>query len=141
MAEYLVQDTSLTSVADAIRGKTGASDLLSFPDGYIEAINSIVGEGGGSGGGAEYKTCTVAINGMTSPGVVYTKIDNGQPGISTAITDGVVNNVLCGSVMVFLGAYLSASATSGETEVYSARILYLTPLEEGTSATINLTAD
>lgn len=46
MAEYLVQDTSLTSVADAIRSKTGASDRLAFPEGYIEAIDSIVGEGG-----------------------------------------------------------------------------------------------
>lgn len=46
MAEYLVRDTSLTSVADAIRSKTGVSELLTFPDGYIEAINSIVGEGG-----------------------------------------------------------------------------------------------
>ena len=48
MAEYLVQDTSLTSVANAIRGKTGASDPLSFPEGYIQAINSI---SSGSGGG------------------------------------------------------------------------------------------
>ena len=41
MAEYLVQDTSLTAVADAIRAKTASSDMLVFPEGFISAITSI----------------------------------------------------------------------------------------------------
>lgn len=41
MAEYLVQDTSLTAVADAIREKGEISAALSFPDGFAQAIAAI----------------------------------------------------------------------------------------------------
>lgn len=38
MAKMMVEDTSLTAVADAIRAKTGASEALEFPNGFIDAI-------------------------------------------------------------------------------------------------------
>lgn len=41
MTEYLVQESSLTSVADAIRSKTGTSDNLSFPTEFVDAIENI----------------------------------------------------------------------------------------------------
>lgn len=41
MAEYLVQDTSLTAVADAIREKGGTTAPLSFPAGMADAVRSI----------------------------------------------------------------------------------------------------
>ena len=46
MATYKVVDADaldadITSVADAIRGKTGTSDSLVFPDGLIEAVESV----------------------------------------------------------------------------------------------------
>lgn len=48
MAEYLVQDTSLTAIADAIREKGGTTDLLNFPVGMVEAVRNIQsGDGGG----------------------------------------------------------------------------------------------
>lgn len=47
MAEYLVQDTSLTAVADAIRAKTGSADLLAFPSGMVDAIAGIASGGSG----------------------------------------------------------------------------------------------
>ena len=40
MAEYLVKDTSLTALADAIRSKTGLTGTLTL-DGMIDAANSI----------------------------------------------------------------------------------------------------
>lgn len=43
-------DTQLTSIADAIRAKTGGSNSLVFPDGFLQAIAAIEA-GGGSGGG------------------------------------------------------------------------------------------
>ena len=46
MANYLVTDTQLTSVADAIRAKTGASGGLSFPDGMVNAVGDIQTGGG-----------------------------------------------------------------------------------------------
>ena len=43
MAEYLVNDTDLTKVADAIRSKSGSDEQLSFPDGFTTAIETISG--------------------------------------------------------------------------------------------------
>lgn len=41
MSDYLVTDTELTSVANAIRTKGGTSADLSFPTGFVQAINDI----------------------------------------------------------------------------------------------------
>lgn len=41
MAEFLVKDTSLTAVADAIREKGGTTAPLSFPAGMAEAVRGI----------------------------------------------------------------------------------------------------
>ncbi len=46
MAEYLVQGTSLTTVADAIREKGGTTAPLSFPAGMAEAVRNIQSGGG-----------------------------------------------------------------------------------------------
>ena len=47
MAYRKVNDTSLASVADAIRAKGGTSDALVFPDGFVSAISAIQTGGGG----------------------------------------------------------------------------------------------
>ena len=41
MAKYLVNDSSLTAVADAIRTKGGTTERLSFPDGFVSAVEGI----------------------------------------------------------------------------------------------------
>lgn len=51
MANYIVSDTNLTAVADAIRTKGGTSAALEFPQGFVDAIDDI--ETGGGGGGDE----------------------------------------------------------------------------------------
>lgn len=43
MAEYVVSDTNLTAVANAIRAKTGGSAQLEFPDEFVSEIGSISG--------------------------------------------------------------------------------------------------
>lgn len=43
MANYFTTDTELTSIADAIRTKGGTSSPLSYPAGFISAINAIQG--------------------------------------------------------------------------------------------------
>lgn len=48
MSNYIVSDTSLGSVADAIRTKGGTSAPLEYPQGFIDAIDAI--ETGGGGG-------------------------------------------------------------------------------------------
>ena len=47
MAVYRTTDTELTSIADAIRAKTGGSSSLIYPTGFVSAINSISTSGGG----------------------------------------------------------------------------------------------
>lgn len=41
MANYIVQDTSLETVADSIRAKAGISEKLVFPDGWKAAVDNI----------------------------------------------------------------------------------------------------
>jgi hypothetical protein len=41
MAEYLTTDTDLTLIANAIRNKGGTSAILTYPSGFITAINNI----------------------------------------------------------------------------------------------------
>ena len=52
--EYLTNDTDLKAVADAIRTKSGSTAQLSFPDGFVSAVNGIQ-TGGGGGGGTGFK--------------------------------------------------------------------------------------
>lgn len=47
MAKYLVEDTSLTAVADAIRTKGGTTGELEFPGGFVSAVEEIQTGGGG----------------------------------------------------------------------------------------------
>ena len=48
MSKVFINESSLTSIGNAIRGKTGNSELLSVPDGMVAAIESITTGGGGS---------------------------------------------------------------------------------------------
>ena len=45
-----VLNADLTTIANAIREKCGTSGSLSFPDGFVSAVTSIVTAAGGSGG-------------------------------------------------------------------------------------------
>lgn len=46
MSDYIVKDTELTSVANAIRIKGGTNSQLVFPGGFVSAIGNISGGGG-----------------------------------------------------------------------------------------------
>lgn len=41
MSNYITNDTELTSIADAIRTKAGTSSTISYPDGFVTAIENI----------------------------------------------------------------------------------------------------
>ena len=51
--KYTTTDTALTSIANAIRAKGETSNPLTFPDGFVSAIEAIP-TGGGGGGGSIY---------------------------------------------------------------------------------------
>ena len=48
MANYVVTDQSITSVANAIRTKGGTSDIMHWPNEFVSAIQNIPTGGGGS---------------------------------------------------------------------------------------------
>ncbi len=56
MANYVVSDTTLAAVADAIRTKGGTSAQLSFPQGFVDAIAAIETGGGNSIYMSQYTT-------------------------------------------------------------------------------------
>lgn len=41
MADYMVNSTDMTNIANAIRSKTGETNLLTFPNGFINKIENI----------------------------------------------------------------------------------------------------
>lgn len=59
MSKYFVNGSDLTSIADAIRTKTGGTSQIEFPSGFASDILSIP-TGGGSGGmsGTSYSSFT-----------------------------------------------------------------------------------
>lgn len=59
---YIVSDTDMTAVANAIRTKGGTSDPLSFPTGFCDAISQISGGGGGSNVASGTFTITAEAN-------------------------------------------------------------------------------
>ena len=48
MSKLTVEDTSLVSVANAIRTKGGTTGALTFPDGFVDAIGNIQSGDGGA---------------------------------------------------------------------------------------------
>ena len=48
MTDYITTDTELTSIANAIRIKGSTSASLTFPNGFVSAIQNIPGGGGGN---------------------------------------------------------------------------------------------
>lgn len=63
MANYVVSDTSLSAVADAIREKGGTSAQLAFPVDFVSAIEAIETGGGGGVGTALSNPPIKAVSG------------------------------------------------------------------------------
>lgn len=97
MPNYVVQGSDLSSVADAIRTKGGTSAQLSFPAGFVSAIDAIPTGGGGISGitvlenvtlteavrsvqfdiPSDYNSAYILIHGeFTSSNWLYWKINN-----------------------------------------------------------------
>lgn len=70
MAEYLIQDTTLTGIADAIRSKTGSTDAIKVSDmaGQIEGITT----GGGAAGAPFIMQKWITKNAYQSAGTAVT---------------------------------------------------------------------
>ena len=66
MSNYIVTDTELTSIANAIRTQNSSNSSLIFPNGFVSAINQL-----GSGGNSNIPSATITFNIVeTSSGVI-----------------------------------------------------------------------
>ena len=102
MAEYLIQDTTLDAIADAINAKTGGSSAMT-PAEMATAIGSI------SGGGGELKTVEVTLT------QDYAQSSSTSASVMALCASAVgTNNVLC---------YLSGG-TSGKTNADMSTAFY-----------------
>ncbi len=90
MADYLVTDTELTSVANAIRTKGGTSANLSFPTEFISAINAIPTGGGGASNYVTGTFTTDSTAGVHSLNIPYT--GNGYPIVAVVVVEGGAYN-------------------------------------------------
>ena len=126
MAKYSVTDTSLASVADAIRAKGGTSDAMAFPTGFVSAIEAIT-----AGGGA-LKTATgkwnpsANTNSYTVTGLSFkpkviiacyqvTSTNNSTPGIYGFCAEGITGHGRRAG-MYFSFALSNATDSSGTIE-------------------------
>ena len=78
MANYITTDTELINIANAIREKGGTTEALSYPDGYIAAIEDMQ-----TGGGDTY-----AVIGVTYPAGSVCTASNGTTTLTAANTSG-----------------------------------------------------
>lgn len=83
MANYLTTDTELTSVADAIRTKGGTSADLTYPTGFVSAINAIP-----TGGSIDpkYLTFTGNLDYFNNRSVITELLQENKTLVSISIT-------------------------------------------------------
>ena len=92
MADYIVKDTELTSVANAIRTASSTSGLLTFPNGFVNAINNISGGGGGENPNHVQVIPGTADNpwGDVDPGVLAEALKNNDATATMYVQNGVL---------------------------------------------------
>ena len=90
-------DTQLASIADEIRAKTGGTDLLAFPDGFLQAIAAI--EAGGGGG--NFTTGEFTLASSTANYILAEDIDD-----PTFVAIYKVENITDGDYSFVILAYL-----------------------------------
>lgn len=94
MADYLVTDTDLTSIASAIRTKGGTSAQLTFPGGFVDAVGAIP-TGGTTPTGT--KQISISASGTITEDVtnyanVEVSVPQGSAGTPTAVKGTMSNN-------------------------------------------------
>ena len=108
MANYLVTDTELSSVADAIREKGGTTADLEFPSEFISAIAAI------SGGGEFTKIGTISIGEVSaSSGTSSELIGSFDLPLSTLLESPLIVLVVITNTAPELNGFLDGVNTVG----------------------------
>ena len=117
MAEYLTNDIELTSVADAIRGKGGTSDPLTYPDGFANAVRAI------QTGIVPQLVVTVSA-GATVTATNGSKTISGTSD-STGVCTLIVPEIGTWSVSATLGGQTSDTKTVSITDSYAVSLYFV----------------
>lgn len=90
MSEYLVNGEDLTAVADAIRAKSGGSESLEFPDGFVSEVGSI--SGGGSVTLADLASHAMPVGEVDITGLTFVEYAFANcPNITSVVGSGTFN--------------------------------------------------
>lgn len=94
MTDYIVRDTQLTSVANAIRTKGGTSDPLAFPDGFVSAVQAFPDA-------VTLDSLSVTENGVYTPSIGHAfgevTVDVSGGGGGTEVEDAIIEQTISGS--------------------------------------------
>lgn len=122
MTDYVVRDTQLTSVADAIRAKGGTSDPLAFPDGFVSAVEAFPNA-------VTLDSLSVTENGVYTPssGHAFSEVTvDVAGGGDTSMEDGIIARTISGSYtnerVTRIGYYAFESCTQLENVNFPACI-------------------
>ena len=135
MAAYITNTAELTSIANAIRTKTGTNNSLVFPTGFVTAIQNI-----SSGATLQAKT---GINPTTSSQTISP--DNGYDGLSSVQINAMPSGSAKGPTTV---SGSSATVSTGTNTITLSKTISITPtvtagyVSSGTAqnASVSLTA-
>lgn len=114
MADYIVKDTELTSVANAIRTAGGTNSLLNFPNGFVSAVNNISGSGSSDFSTAEV---TLANNPNFADGVPICESAGGMEGIIVSNLGDETYTVPLWKGHLYLTFYDTTATVSGDAEL------------------------
>lgn len=118
MAEYLIQDTTLSNIATAIRSKTGLTGSLT-PGGMVAAISSIETS-------APVSTCTVTVNHSSFTGYIVYQTSSGwiskYVSSTATYTDVIVGSLIFIIADKSLDYSIDSVSLSGEAVAESAII-------------------
>lgn len=92
MSNYIVDGSDLTSVADAIRAKSGGSSALAFPAGFVSEIQAIPSGGGMSIDWADVIEVIVGANSVSNTQGVADYFSTFAPYSCIVLASGLTTN-------------------------------------------------